>query len=161
MEKIYCERINEVKKEKYFLEKRLNVKIEIDGRFAIVNGDSMNEYDFSRIIEAINVGFSSRTASLILDGDYIYEKINIKKFTTRKNLDLIRGRLIGAKGKTKRTMEEITGAVIKVKDNTVSVICRAEDVDYITNSIIRVIKGTKHSNVYRYLETVKSKRKYN
>jgi len=106
METIYFNKTNELRKEKEFLEKKLNVKINIKRKNVIIQGNPLDEYEASLVLDAINLGFSARTAALLKDEDMIFEKINIKDFAGKKRLDIVRGRLIGTNGKTKRALEE-------------------------------------------------------
>ena len=159
METIYCEGINEIKKEKKFLEKALNIKIKINSKKITVEGEPTNEYAAEFVIDAINLGFSARIASLLADENYVFEKINIKDFTRRKNFELIRGRIIGTKGKTKKTIEELSGCKIKIKGNNVGIIGPAENITHIITGATSIIRGTKQKNVYKFLERINTKRK--
>jgi len=105
------------------------------------------------------LGFPSKTAILLKEEDLIFEKINIKEFTRRKNLSIIRSRLIGTHGKTKKTLEGISGCKIIIKDNAVGIIGPAESMGYTITGITNLIRGTKQTNIYKYLERVNTKRK--
>ncbi|MCH7568342.1 MAG: hypothetical protein IIA87_02880 [Nanoarchaeota archaeon] len=159
METFYCKNILELKREKNFLEKKLNIKIRIKGKKVLIYGDSIEEYEFSLVLDAINLGYSAKTAALLTEEDIILEKINIKDFTRRKNLEVVRGRLIGTHGRTKRTIEQISGCEIAIKDNTVGIIGPAESIEYALTAITNLIRGTKQTNIYKYLERINAKRK--
>ncbi len=159
METIYTNRIAEIRREKKFLERKLNVEIQITGKKVIVEGSPLDEYEAMTVLEAINEGFSARTAILITSEDFVFEKINIKDFTRRKDMEVVRGRLIGTRGRTKRTIEQISGCEIKINDNTVSVIGPAENIQYAITAITNVIKGAKQSNVYKYLERINTEKR--
>jgi len=159
MNTLYAYNISEIKKEKNFLEKTLNVSLSIKGKVITMDGSPLNEYEAEKVIEAINLGFSAKTAILATDENFAFEKLNIKDFTKRKNLEIIRGRLIGTKGKTKDTIEQITGCKIKIKDNSIGVIGPAESVQFTITAIGNIIKGTKHANAYKYLEKINSKKR--
>ena len=79
MENIYCENITKIKKQKKFLEEKLNIKIRIKGKRVTISGDSLDEYEAALIIDAISLGFSPKTAVLLKEEDIIIEKINRKK----------------------------------------------------------------------------------
>lgn len=159
MDEIYCKNINEVRREKKFLEKTLNVKISLKGKILLIKGDPLDEYETRLIIDAINTGFSARTAALLKSEDFVFEKLNIKDHTRRKDLSIVRGRLIGTRGKTKNTIQQISGCEIKIKDNVVGLIGPAESIEYAVTGVINLIKGTKQTNVYKYLERINTKRK--
>lgn len=154
MERIYCQRLTELKKEKKFLEKSLGVKITIRGKMVTFEGNALNEYVALKVLDAISSGFSAQTAALLQDESYAFEKINIKDHTRRKDLDVIRGRLIGTHGKTKKTIEQISHCTIKIKDNIVAIIGPADEIQYALTAITSVIKGSKQTNVYKYLQRI-------
>jgi ribosomal RNA assembly protein len=158
-ERIYCQRLTELKKEKKFLEKSLSIKITIKGKMITMEGDALNEYEALMVLDAINLGFSAQTASLLQNESYTFEKINIKDYTRRKDLDVIRGRLIGTHGKTKKTIEQISHCAIKIKDNLIGIIGPADEIQYALTAITNIIKGTKQTNAYRYLERINTEKK--
>lgn len=161
METIYCRNLREIKKERESLERKLKVKIEIKGRNVIIRGDSIDEYVASKILDAVSIGFPLKIACLLQDENFMFEKINIKNFTKRKNLFLIRARIIGTHGKTKKTVEEISDCKVIMKDNIVAIIGPSDSVEYALLGIINIIKGSKQANIYKYLEKINKERKKN
>ena len=159
VQQLYCEKISELKRERKFLERTFRIKITLKGRQVIIEGDAISEYEIEKVIEAINLGFPARTATLLKDPEYLFEKINIKDHTRRKNLDVVRGRLIGTHGRTKKTIEQISGCEIVIHDNDVGIIGPAENVPQALTAITNVIKGTKQTNAYKYLEKINTQRK--
>ena len=159
MKTLYCKNLTELRREKKFLEKTFKVKIEIKGRQIFVEGESLDEFEMEAVIDAMNLGFSARTAALIKEEDIVFEKLNIKDHTRRKNLEIVRGRLIGTHGKTKNTLEQISGCEIKIKDNIVGVIGEAESVADALVGIGNIIKGSKQTNVYKFLERINTGKK--
>ncbi|MDP4039359.1 MAG: KH domain-containing protein [Candidatus Pacearchaeota archaeon] len=156
---IQAKRIKEIKRSKRKLEKKLNIKIRFDKCDVLFEGESLDEYQASLIFEAINLGFSAETALLILENEITFETINIKDHTRRKNLLVVRGRLIGTRGKTKNTLEEISGCKIKIQDNIVGLIGHAENIKNATTAITNIIRGSKQTNAYKYLERINTKKK--
>lgn len=160
MESFYFNKLKELKKEKSDLEKRLKVKISIYGKKVDIEGAPVDEYEASLIIEAMQFGFSAKKALLLQNDDIIFRKIPIKSFTRKKNTKEVRGRIIGAQGKTKNTVSEISGCDIVVNDdNTVGLIGSAIGIDEATTAIQNLIKGSKQANVYRFLERMNAARK--
>jgi len=151
MEVIYMKRISEVIQKKRELEGKLKVKININGRNVSVEGDSINEYEAISILEAINFGFSMSKALVLKDEDFVFRKIHIKDYTKR-SLEDVKGRLIGKGGKTRKTFSEISGCELIIKYSEVGVIGDVESVENTTRAITNVIRGSKQSNMYRYLE---------
>ena len=158
-ETIYFQKTAELRRTKSQLEKELNVKIKITGRRVSIKGPPMDEYEAMQVLEAINFGFPAKKALLIKDPDMIFTIIHIKDFTRRKNLKEVKARVIGRHGKTKNTLENISGCDIIVKDNLIGIICMAESIETVTTALSNLIRGSKQGNVYGYLEKMnRSKR---
>ena len=160
MEILYCKNLTELKREKRFLERTFKVKISIQGRKVTVEGNALDEFEMKSIIDAMNLGFSARTSALIKKEDIVFEKLSIKDYTRRKNLEIVRGRLIGTHGKTKNTLEQISGCKIKIKDNIVGVIGEAEAVADALIAITNIVRGSKQTNVYKFLERINAGKKH-
>jgi len=158
MEEIYVSRISEVRGNKERLEKELDVKIYINGRKVVVDGESINEYEAELVLSAINFGFKVKYALMLKDEEVAFQTVHIKSHT-RRNLKDVRARLIGIKGKTKRTMEEISGCKIIINDNEVGIIGYVDDVENVVTAVTNLIKGSKQSNMYAYLERMNRRKK--
>ncbi len=152
MKIIICEKIVRIIKGKSKLEKELNVKISILGKEVTVEGSPEDEYLAGEIIDALEFGFPFSTAMLIKEEDQVFEILNIKDYTKRKDMKSVRARIIGKKGGALRTLTELTKCHFEVKENKVGII---GDVEYIKNAqdaVIFVLQGSKHANVYSFLE---------
>ena len=151
METIYLKRVGEVRRNKEELEKQLNIKIKVSGNNVVIEGKSLDEYDAQCVFDAINFGFSVKKALLLKGEDMVFKVVHIKSFTKR-NLRDIKSRLIGKRGKTRRTISEISGCDVLIKEGEVGIIGDVESVEDTETAIINLIKGSKQSNMYRYLE---------
>lgn len=154
MEQFLIERNRTIRIEKKMLEEKLSVKITLNGKNCAIDGDPLNEYEAKMVIEAIDFGFSPQIALKLKKGEAIFRSVNIKDHTTRNNLEQVRARLIGKKGKTKKTMEDISDIKIVLNGNTVGIIGPADEIEFATTGIINIIRGSKQSNVYSYLEMI-------
>ena len=159
METIHCKRISEIKRERKFLEGILKTKLIIRGGLITINASPLEEYEADKILSAISTGFSARIAATLKDENVVFETLNIKDYSRTKNLKTVRSRLIGTRGKTKKTIEQITGSHIIIKDNTVAIICSTESIEYVITAISNIIKGSKQKNAYKYLERINSSKK--
>ena len=159
MQIIYFIKILELKRAKSELEKALGVRIEIAGRKVVVRGEPLNEYDASFIFEAINFGFSAQKALSLRDENMVFRIVNIKQFTRKKNLREVRARLIGTRGRTKKTIENISNSNIVINDNDIGVIARADEIEEIITAITSLIRGAKQANTYRFLERMNRAKK--
>ncbi|MBU2503640.1 MAG: hypothetical protein KJ879_01115 [Nanoarchaeota archaeon] len=152
MEKIIIEKIVRVTKNRKKLEEKLGVRIENRGKEVLVSGDAEDEYTAIKVIEALEFGFPFSTAILLTDENFMFEVLNIKDHTTRKDLAMIRARIIGKNGKTLKTLSSLTKCFFELKDNQVGIIGDPEYMKNAEESVVLLIKGSKHSNVYSHLE---------
>jgi len=151
MEIVYSKRIAEVRRGKKDIEKKLSVKLSIIGGRVKIEGESLDEYDALQVVDAISFGFGFRRALELANDDFVFRKVHIKDFTSR-NLRAVKARLIGTQGKTRKTMSEISGCEILIKEAEVGIIGYVEDVENTVTAITNLIRGSKQSNMYLYLE---------
>ena len=142
-----------VKKE---LEELSHCEIDVDskeGDIFLIGEDSLALFTMREIIQAIGRGFNPEIAKLLLKPDYVFELINMNDFIKTKN-DLIRlrGRVIGTDGKTRSLIEELAETHISVYGKTVGIIGEAENVPVAKRAIESLLRGSPHSNVYKWLE---------
>ena len=152
MKKLISEKLPRILKNKKRLEKALKIKISNRGKEVFFEGNPLDEYVTEKILEAIDFGFPLSATFLIKDEDAIFEILNIKEHTTKKNFESIRARIIGKGGKTLKTLSELTDCHFEIKDNNVGIIGTPEKIQNAQNAVISLIKGSKQANVYSYLE---------
>ncbi len=152
MKTIFSEKLPRILKNKKRLEKKLNVKITIKGKEIQIDGKPEDEYIAEKVIEALNFGFPFSSAVSIKESDLEFEILNIKDYTSRRDLDRIRARIIGKGGKTLKTLCQLTKCDFEIKDNQIGIIGPPECLENAQESIISIIKGSKQANVYAYLE---------
>jgi len=152
MEIIYPGNIRKIRENKEAIEKKINILIKIKGKQIEIEGTPVEEYEARTIIEALDFGFAIKDALRLSDESISFRRLPIKQFTRRKDLEEVRGRIIGTGGKTKRTIEEISGCAVVIHDNFVGIIGPAEHIEEATTAVANLIKGSKQANVYRFLE---------
>jgi len=81
-----------------------------------------------------------------------FETIRIKDYTKKSDLGRIRARLIGAGGKTLRTLANLTSCNFEIKGNEIGIVGGAEEIKTARQAVILLIQGSKNANVYAYLE---------
>src|SRR3989344_25440 len=149
----------EINRTKERIESKLNAKINLNGRILTIDTDPLNEFEAQRLVDALNLGFSFNNAVKVLDEEMAFIKINIKDYANTKNLEVVRARLIGTHGKTKKTLQEITKCDISIHENEVGIIGPAEIAESALTAITNIIKGTKQANAYKYLERINTQKK--
>ena len=159
METCYCEGIRKIKQNQKKLEKALKVKLLFSGKKIEIEGDAISEYLCLEIIEAIELGFTAEQALLLCDEELVFEKINIKNLTKRRDLERIRARIIGTKGKTKKYIQNLSDCFICLHDNVVGIIGRSDDIKKAIHAITYIIQGKKQGKVYNFLEQERTKNK--
>ena len=157
MKTILSDKLPRIIKSRKKLEKTLNVKITNRGKEVTIKGAPEDEYAAEKVIDALNFGFPFSTAMLIKQHDFIFEIINIKEHTKRKDLERIKARIIGKKGKTLKTLCNLTNCYFEIKDNFVGIIGAPECIENAQEAIILIIKGAKQGNVYGVLERTQVK----
>ncbi len=138
------------------LSKKLKVNISLDNDEGVVlEGESIDEFVAKSIIQAIGRGFEIRTALKLLKNDYELKIIDLSDyFSSRNKMRVVKGRIIGTKGKTKKTIESATDCFVSVYGKTISIIGEAEKTRYAFKAIKMIVEGATHRSVYRYLEKI-------
>lgn len=152
MIKIISEKLPRILKNKKRLEKTLGIKINNRGKEVTISGSPENEFIAEKVIDALNFGFSYPHAISIKEENFVFEILNIKDYTNQKNLERVRGRVIGKEGKAIKNLSELTESHIERNGNKFGIIANSENIKQITESIIHLIGGAKHGNVYKGLE---------
>ena len=141
---------------KKFLEDNTNTSIDIDSKEGDVNfkgEDSLKMFTLREVVKAIGRGFNPELAQLLLKQDYVLEIIPLLDHLKNKNhLERVKGRIIGAEGKSRDIIEKLTDTFISVYGKTVSIIGQSQDVVIAKRAIESLITGSPHSNVYKFLE---------
>ncbi|MBI2004188.1 hypothetical protein HYS72_01860 [Candidatus Pacearchaeota archaeon] len=152
MKKIILDNQKKIIKEKNILEKELNVKISNKDDGIYIDGLSENEYLAEKVIDAINFGFSTKRALLIKKKNLMFEILNIKNYMRGKNIVRIKSRIVGEGGRALMALSQLSDCYIEIKGNQVGIIGDPENIENAQNAIIMLIKGSKHANVYAFLE---------
>lgn len=152
MKKIISEKVIRIIKNKANLEKELDVKLNIIGKEITIIGEPEEEYIAEKVIEAIDFGFPIPNALSIKKEEFLFEILNIKEYTNQKDFERVRGRIIGKDGKALKTISTLSNCYIELSGNKLGIIGEAECIRNAEEACKLLIKGTKHSNVYSYLE---------
>jgi len=135
------------------LEKKTRTKIRVDDTSVEIEGDPMDEWVTLDVVKAIGRGFAPEQSLKLLGEGMALRVIQLKDYTsTPKELNRKKGRIIGRKGKSRKYIENLTGVDICVYGNTVSIIGSLDDVELAREAVLRLVRGSHHANVYRFLE---------
>ncbi|MBI3036718.1 RNA-processing protein [Candidatus Woesearchaeota archaeon] len=142
-----------VKKE---IEEATGTNIQIDsaeGDVFLTGDDALGLYTAREVITAIGRGFNPELAKLLLKQDYASEQIDIDDYAkTKKHEIRVRGRVIGAEGKARQVIEELTDCHVSVYGKTITIIGEVGSVTICRAAIEKLLSGSQHSSVYRWLE---------
>jgi ribosomal RNA assembly protein len=149
------------------IEHRCNVQIEIDSEMgtAIVSGskppDEMEPFKATEMISAIARGFSPERAYRIFGAEETFHQIDLRDYVGKSSnaLERIKGRIIGEGGRSRRTIEELSGAYISVYGHTVSFIGTYKQIKLATDAINMLTSGSMHKTVYTMLQEARRKEK--
>lgn len=144
---------------KRLIEKKTKTKVMIsrEGDVIISGADAVMRYVASLIVRAIGRGFNPHIALLLLDEANALEIVEMKELSkgSKKKLIRIKSRLIGEQGKARMMLESLTDTHISIYGKTVAVIGGVADVLVAKQAIEKLLKGSPHGNVYRFISQLK------
>ncbi len=150
---------------KELIEEKSTAVINIDSQTGDVEiqeaKDSLKGLRANEVIHAIARGFSPEKALLLFDNDLLmFETIDLSNIArTEKDLQRLKGRIIGKAGKTREVFETLTGSRISVYGKTICLIGYPEQNAVARAGIEMLLKGSTHGPVYKFLEKKKSELK--
>lgn len=139
----------------------VKIKIDADGNLEIF-GEGGTVWAAEQVIKAINYGFLPQHAFKLFSDNYFLEIVDLELvLSNQKAIERYKGRIIGAGGKAKATITELTGAYLAISGNKVAVLGEFDDLQLAKEGILRLLEGSPHTGVYSYLEKKNRERKYN
>ena len=122
-------------------------------------GEPLEVYQTEPILRAIARGFNPEIALSLKDEENCFELIDIKHFSgsSKKKFSRMKSRLIGTKGKCRKTIEQIANVRISIFGKTIGIIGNVEDVHLARIAVLDILKGAPHGPVYKKLEERTSK----
>ncbi|MFH0859621.1 MAG: KH domain-containing protein [Candidatus Altiarchaeota archaeon] len=144
-------------KAKKELEKVTRTKIVLDGSSVQIDGDPVDEWVAKDVVKAIGRGFSPEKALLLISDEMVLEIIDITDIVgdSPKSMLRVKGRIIGERGKSRRVIEEVSNTYVSVYGKTVSIIGAYDEVAAARDAVLKLISGSRHSSVYKFLEMSK------
>ena len=156
-------------KVKQQIEEKFMVELEIEsesGGVTIILSEKTRDpsllFKAKDVVTAIGRGFSPEHAfRLLRNDDDIFDFIDLRAVFGRSESDIkrVKGRVIGANGKTRKLIEELTDASMVVYGHTIGFIGTFEQVDVARTAVQMLINGSQHHTVYKYLQRKRSELK--
>lgn len=143
------------------VEEACGVNITVDSGSGEVTVESSGEalleahpFKAVEIVTAIGRGFSERNAMLLVDDAFRLHILDLRKFAGKSgsSLERVRGRIIGERGRARRTLEQLSRSKISVYGKTVSVITRGDRLRAVVSAIDTILSGRMHAVAYGRLE---------
>lgn len=148
------------------LETKTHTTITVDSKEGLVKVEATDENTISllravEIINAINRGFSpERAFEMIEDEDLLLDVIDLSAMAEGpRQLDRLRGRIIGKDGRAREQIEDMTDVEISVFGKTVALIGYPEQMKTARAAIDMLIEGVPHENVFAFLDKKKKESK--
>lgn len=124
------------------------------GEVTVSGDDAISVMTTCEYVRAVGRGFSpERAKRLFSEGTHLMI-VDIRKVVgrSRNRVRIMRGRLIGRRGRVRRMLEDMSGAYISVMGNTVAVIGDVGEVETVRVAIEMLLHGAEHHSVFAYLE---------
>ena len=120
-----------------------------------------NPFKALEIISAIARGFSPEKAFKLLHEDIVFQLLDMRDYVgnSQSSISRVKGRIIGERGKSRRTIEELSGADVSIYGHTVGFIGIFDAIKVAVEAIILLSKGSSHRTVYAMLQNYRRKLK--
>ena len=150
------------------IEKSVNIQLDIDSKLGEVRynesdiEDPLLFFKIENIIRAIGRGFSPEHALMLLQDEMDFFIYDIHDYVGKKpaHIQRLKSRVIGKNGKTRNVLEELTQCYISIYGHTISIIGNIVSIDICKKAIDKLLSGSKHATVYRYVERSMKKLRY-
>ena len=134
------------------IEEFTNTKIELSDEVSI-EGGSVDVFQAKNIVKAFGRGFDLDDCFYLLEDEYGLEIINLSEFTkSKERLKILKGRIIGTGGKTKKYIEKYAEVKTSIFGKTVAIIGKWDKIIVAREAIMKLIQGCTHQTLYRWLE---------
>jgi len=142
------------------VEEALNVEMNIDSGTGSVGiklrpdaPDSTSILNARGVVNAIGKGFSPEAAFRLLNDGVILRVMDLRDYFGKSVSDIqrIKGRIIGKKGRTRTLIENLTGVDLSVYGHTISIIGNPLQLEVAVGAVKMLIEGRLHKTVYGYL----------
>jgi ribosomal RNA assembly protein len=143
--------------------KRIGLILEFNPKDLTVEFESEDpfiELKAKDVLTALGMGgVPYREALRLFSDEFMLKIVDMREITGDKERDIRRilARIIGAEGKTKRIIEEITEVHMTICNDQIFLIGRLEGVELASDAIDAIVRGSPHKKVYHLLEAGRRK----
>ena len=119
-----------------------------------IAGEPLAVYQAEPIIKAVARGFNPDIALTLTNEENCFELIDIKQHSggSKKKMSRMKSRLIGEKGRCRKTIEDIADVKLSIFGKTVGIIGKIENVHLARIAVQDILRGAPHGPVYKKLE---------
>jgi ribosomal RNA assembly protein len=142
------------------LEQRTGTSVSVDAEEDAIRVSSPDDSDPSGVMAARDVvlaigrGFSPpRAFRLLKEGTYL-AVLDIKQVSGKREKEAvrrIRARVIGAKGRARERLEQLSGCAVSIYGSTVALIGEERELDRAQRAVQLLLRGSEHNTVFRML----------
>lgn len=123
-----------------------------------IEGDAFSEFSAKNILYAFGRGFDIGIASRLSNMDYYFSSIDLGQLVSSdKRVKQIKSRIIGKDGRTKKYIEEVSGASMSVYGDTVSFVGTISGINEAETAVNTLIEGGTHRLAYTRMEAAHRK----
>jgi ribosomal RNA assembly protein len=147
------------------LEEKTKTTLSVDSKEGIVQvtgEDAPLVLRAMEVVQAISRGFSPERAFVLLDDeDLLLDMIDLSGLTdSPRQLDRLRGRIIGKDGRSREQIEHMTDCEISVSGKTVALIGLPEQIKTARSAVEMLLEGLPHEVVFGFLERKRREAKH-
>jgi ribosomal RNA assembly protein len=112
------------------------------------------------MLQAFGRGFDIETACKLNDMDYYFASIDLEQLVnSEKRKKQVKARIIGREGRTKKYIEEVSGAKISIYGDTASFLGTIDEINEAETAVNTLIDGGTHRLAYARMEAAHRKNK--
>lgn len=139
---------------------KCTVSISHDDTIEIKGQDAFSEFSAKNILFAFGRGFDINTACRLNNPDQYFSSIDIEQLISNENRKKqLKSRVIGSEGRTRKYIEEVSGAHMSVYGDTVSFIGTIEEINEAETAVNTLLEGGTHRLAYTRMEAAHRKNK--
>ncbi|MGD0511282.1 MAG: KH domain-containing protein [Candidatus Micrarchaeaceae archaeon] len=166
MQQLYipAKRLRLIRDKKYIIEtveRQCGCKVTIGSDDVVeINGDAFSEFNAKNMLQAFGRGFDIETACKLNDMDYYFASIDLEQLVnSEKRKKQVKARIIGREGRTKKYIEEVSGAKISIYGDTASFLGTIDEINEAETAVNTLIDGGTHRLAYARMEAAHRKNK--